>query len=204
MGRRFTTILAVEWQGVIDRSWNSESPLVFAHVVLTNTLGVRRDREIRERITRWMDLWERGLHVGLLRDEEAEGAAREVRAASGGEEEEEAVARSYHDTVMSGRLHQVVCRATNRDGVGFIFPDEQCTKTGRPVTEVLQEKHPDMRVPPCGKPCVRSIQGVKVSYQTVPLDFTEDDVTWVAPKAKETISQLNCLHSQRTYCAGEL
>ena len=30
--------------------------------------------------------------------------AREVRAASGGEEEDEAVARSYHDMVLSGKL----------------------------------------------------------------------------------------------------
>ena len=31
-------------------------PLVFAHVVLTKTLGVCRDREIRDKITRRMDL----------------------------------------------------------------------------------------------------------------------------------------------------
>ena len=42
VGRRFTEILAAEWRGVLYRSWNSERPLVFAHVVLTNTMGVRR------------------------------------------------------------------------------------------------------------------------------------------------------------------
>ena len=57
-------ILAVEWRGVISHSWNSERPLVFAHVVLTKTLGVRRARKIRASITRRMDLWERGQHVG--------------------------------------------------------------------------------------------------------------------------------------------
>ena len=44
VGRRFTAILNVEWQGVLDRSWNSKGPLVFAHIVLTKTLGVRRSR----------------------------------------------------------------------------------------------------------------------------------------------------------------
>ena len=39
-----------------------------------------------------MELWKRGLHVVLVGDAKAEGAAREVRAASGGEEEDEAVA----------------------------------------------------------------------------------------------------------------
>ena len=104
MGRRFTAILEEEWRGVISRSWNSERPLVFTHVVLTKTLGVRRAQEIRARITRCMDLWERGQHAGLVRDAEAEGAAREGRAAFSGEEEEVAVAQSFHKTVLSGKL----------------------------------------------------------------------------------------------------
>ena len=33
--------------GVLVRSWNSDRPLVFAHVVLKKMLGVRRAREIR-------------------------------------------------------------------------------------------------------------------------------------------------------------
>ena len=56
IGPRLTAILAAEWRGVISRIWNSERPLVFAHVVLTKTLGICRVREIRARITRWMDL----------------------------------------------------------------------------------------------------------------------------------------------------
>ena len=148
MGRRFRAILAVEWQRIIDRSWNSERPLFFAHVVPTKMLGVRRAWDIQARITRQMDLWERGLHAGLVGDAEAEGAARESRAASDGEEEEEAVVWSYHDTVLSGKFWQAVRRATDREGGGCFLLDDQCTKTGRPVAEVLREKHPDMCVPP--------------------------------------------------------
>ena len=85
-------ILAAEWRGVLGRSWNSERPLIFAHVVLTKTLGVHRAREIRDQITRRMDLWERGLHADLAGDAEEEGASREGRAASGGKEEDDAVA----------------------------------------------------------------------------------------------------------------
>ena len=93
-------------------------------------LGVCRAREIRVRITSWMDLWERVHHAGLVGDTEAEGAARERRAASGREEEDEAVARSYHGTVLSGKLPQAVCRATDREGGGFLLPDKQCMKNG--------------------------------------------------------------------------
>ena len=85
-----------------------------------------------------MDLWERGQHAGLVGDAEAEGVSREGRAASGGKEEEEAVARSYHDTVLSGKLRQAISQATDREGLGCILLDDQCTKTGRPVAEVLR------------------------------------------------------------------
>ena len=56
VGRRFTAILAAEWRGVISRSWNSKRPLVFAHVILTKSLGVCRARDVRERITCRMEL----------------------------------------------------------------------------------------------------------------------------------------------------
>ena len=138
MGRRFTAILVVEWREVISRSWNSEIPLVFAHVVLTKTLGVRRAWEIRARITRRMELWERGQHAGLVGDAEAEAAACEGRAAFSSEEEDDAVARSFHETVLSGKLRQAVRRATDREGGGCLLPGEKCTKTGRPVAEVLR------------------------------------------------------------------
>ena len=42
VGRRFKAILTAECQGVLGRSWNSKIPLVFAHVVITKILGVRR------------------------------------------------------------------------------------------------------------------------------------------------------------------
>ena len=76
LGRRFMAIMAAEWWEVLGRSWNCERPLVFAHVVPTKTLGVRRAKEIWEPITRWVDVWDRGLYAGLVGDVEAEGASR--------------------------------------------------------------------------------------------------------------------------------
>ena len=52
-----------------------------------------------------------------------EGTAREVRAASGGKEEYKVVARSYHDTVLSGSLSQAVHKATDREGGGCLLPE---------------------------------------------------------------------------------
>ena len=59
--------------------------------MLTKTLGFHRAQEIRARITRRMDLWERGQHAGLVGDTEAEGAAREGMAAFSGKEEDDAL-----------------------------------------------------------------------------------------------------------------
>ena len=167
---------------MIARSWNSKIQLVFTHVVLTKTLGVRRAREIRARINRCVDLWDRGQHAGLVGGAGAEGADREGRSTFSGEEEGDAVARGFHETVLSGKLRQAVCRATNRKGGGCLLPDDQCTKTGRPVAEVLWEKHPDMRVPPVENPTCEAFEEYEDVPKTVPLDFTEDDVMWITSK----------------------
>ena len=138
--------------GVLDRSWTSKRPFVFTHIILTKTLGIRRAQDIRPWITLCIDFWERGLHSGLIGDADPEGDAREGSAANGGEEEDDAVPRSYHNTVLSSKLRQAVCWATNREGRDCLLPGDQCTKTGRPVAEVLREKHPDMHVPPVENP----------------------------------------------------
>ena len=76
--------------------------------------------------------------MGLVGDAEAEGAAQEGRAAFSGEDEDDAVAWSFHETVLSGKLRQAVRRATDREGGGCLLPEEKCTKTGRLVAEVLR------------------------------------------------------------------
>ena len=85
-------------------------------------------------------------------DAYAEGDASEGRAASGREEEDEAISWRYHNTVMYSKLPQAVHQATGREGGGCLFPYDQCTKNGRPVAEVLREKHPDIRISPVNNP----------------------------------------------------
>ena len=129
-----------------------------------------------------MDLWKRGMHSGLVGNAEAGGVSREVRAASGGKEEYESVARSYHDAVLSVKLRQAIRRATNREGGGCLLPDDQCTKTGKPVSEVLWEKYLDMCVSPVDNPTCTTFEKYGEGPKTVPLDFMEDDMTRVASK----------------------
>ena len=89
------------------------------------------------------------------------------------------MARSYHDTVLYGKLRQAVRRATNREGGRCLLPGDQCTKTGQPVEEVLWENHPDMSFPPTENPTCTGFEKYGEVPETVPLEFTEDDFTWV-------------------------
>ena len=81
------TIMAVEGQGVLNRSWNSEIPLVFAQIFITNNLGICRARNIRASVASRMELWGRGIYTGMVAEAEEEYDAREIRA-TGVEEEE--------------------------------------------------------------------------------------------------------------------
>ena len=56
VGRRFTTLLDAKWKGVLDQKWDSKQPLIFSHMVLTNTLFTPKSREIRASIGLRLDL----------------------------------------------------------------------------------------------------------------------------------------------------
>ena len=92
------------------------------------------------------------------------------------------MARRYHNILLSGKLRQTVRWSTYREGGGCLLQDYQCTKTRQPVAEVLREKHLDMCVPPMEKSTCAAFEEYEVVTKTVPLDFTDDDVTWVASK----------------------
>ena len=103
-GCQFTAVLAEERRGVLDRKWDSERPLVFSHVVLTSTLRERKAREIRLIINHWLDLWEKGMHTGLVRDALVEGRSKEGHVERCKEEEEYRLARIFHITLISRKL----------------------------------------------------------------------------------------------------
>ena len=79
-------------------------------------------------------------------------------------------------------LHDALPISCNNIEGGCLLPEDQCTKTGRPVAEVLREKHPDMRVTPVKKPVCADFEKYGDVPETAPLNFTEDDVTWVTSK----------------------
>ena len=62
-------------------------------------------------------------------------------------EDDDAIARRYHSMVIDGRLRAAVRWATSRSGGGMLSPTDIDSKTGRPIIDVLRDKHPDCRTP---------------------------------------------------------
>ena len=116
--------------------------------------------------------------MGLVGDVEAEGASREGRAASGGDEEDEAVARSYHDTVLSGKLWQSECWATERESASSRMINAQ--RPGDRLQRSSGRINQTCSSPPVENPACAAFEEYGKVLETVPLDFTEDGVTWVA------------------------
>jgi hypothetical protein len=146
VGRRYyLTRLIDEFHQVRERKWNSERPLVFAAVVLQTTPGFCRARDIRQHLTRRMDLWDLGCYAALVDDTEA---GVRSRTSSPKTPDAETQAREFNASVLLGRLPSAVRNLTNRESGGVLEPDAACTKTGLPMLEVLQQKHPALREPP--------------------------------------------------------
>ena len=182
VGQRFVSMLALEWKGVRERSWNSERPIIFAACILRKKHSTARARDIRKRVSRQMDLWEEGMYSALV-NETAEEASRGGKNGMGKEGEFESMARRFSSTVMSGQLRKAVRMITSRDGGRVLVPEDLCTKTGRPVREVMQEKHPETRLPNLQDPnCVSYPEYPDGVPDVVPICCTSDCVAEMAPK----------------------
>ena len=70
------------------------------------------------------------------------------------------------------------------------YPRYVCTKTGRPVADVLQEKHSNMRVTPMEIPACAAFEEYEEVPKTVLHDFSENNVTWVASKLSGAAGEL--------------
>ena len=179
VGCRFVATLAQEFRGVKARTWNSKRPLVFVSVVLQMTPGVKRARDIRKRLGHRMDLWDQGKFTALVDDTETECQSQH---GTHSEPNEETLSRAFNAKVLSGRLREAVQTLTCRDQGGVLQPDDACTKTGRPVLDVLRSKHPAMRdpAPDLSDPDRGSFEPYDSVPEPVPLVITGDVVEEVA------------------------
>jgi hypothetical protein len=64
---RFLETLTSLWIGVVERCWNLERPLVFQAVILCRVWGVDRFHDVKPIIWGWLDAWDAGQHVALVK-----------------------------------------------------------------------------------------------------------------------------------------
>ena len=183
VGRRFLHMLVLEWQGVLKRDWNSEKPLAFPMVVLPTREGVKSAGSIRKLLTQRMDLWEQGKFQELVFDVEDE-VLRRVGARSRNYAEDERLAHSYNERVLSGRLRQAVRRLTERDSGGLLLPTDIDEKSGLCVEQVLRDKHPPLRDPDLTVANPGCFEEYDTTPATVPLSITAETVEKVAARMK--------------------
>jgi hypothetical protein len=128
-----------------------------------------------------MDLWDQGKFTALVDDTEDEVRSRHGTHPA---PDAESVARSYNSKVLGGRLRTAVRSLTQRGQGGVLQPDDTCSKTGKPVLEVLRGKHPAMRDPqPDMEDDARgSFEHYDEVPEAVPLVITGDVVEKVASR----------------------
>ena len=142
LGKRFVNLLANEFKGVRLRQWNSERVIVFAAVILNRRSNVKEAKEIKKVIQQRLDMWEAGQFTALC-NEVMKGAESVAPFCTAGDWKEdgvsENVAARYNSMVLSGKIRSAVRFATERGQGGPYSPDDACSKTGRPVIDVLRD-----------------------------------------------------------------
>jgi hypothetical protein len=199
LGHRVVSTLAKEFGGVRERKWNSERTLIFAACVLHKSLGVIRSRNIKRRVERRLQLWTDGHYDALVQD--IIGEAMRGAGSGRGTADKDIIARKYNSMVLDGKLRAAVRFATNRGGGGVLLPQDSCTKTGRPVMEVLRSQHPDTRIPDLEDPhCIAFEQYDEVPVE-IPTYCTTEDLKTLAlrmsgsagPSSFNAVMLRNCL-----------
>ena len=178
VGKRFVTRLAAEFKGVRERKWNSERPLIFAACVLRRKPGTIQAKDIRRRVENRLNLWEAGKFNALVQDIEAAA----MQSVGGGRRtvDPDQIARNYNASVLDGNIRAAVRSVTNRDGGGVLLPEDLCTKTGRPVFEVLESKHPDTRIPNLDDPNNIAFEEYEELPDPIPLECLPETLEKVA------------------------
>jgi hypothetical protein len=199
VGQQVVATLAREFRGVRERKWNSERALIFAMCVLRKSPGVICARDIKRRVERRLTLWIGGQYDALVQDIVGEA----MRGVGSGRDtaNEELIARKYNHMVLNGKLQAAVSFATARDGGGVLLPQDACTKTGRPVMEVLQLQHPDTRIPNLGDPDCIAFEQYDEVPMALPTDCTSEDLEALAlrmsrsagPNSFDDVMMRNCL-----------
>ena len=117
-----------------------------------------------------MDAWE-AKHYAMLVEDTLRSCTQYLTAVRR-EETAEYRAKTFHSLVLREKLRTAVRWITEREKGGVILPEDNCTKTGDRVMEVLHTKHPKAR--PLSAACMDVYPNNPP--EMVPVDITDDVV----------------------------
>jgi hypothetical protein len=122
-----------------------------------------------------MDAWLKNQHLMLVQD--TENTLERMLTKRQGMTTPEQRAKTFHQKVLKGDLRGAVRYITDREMGGVLLPDDKCSKTGLPVSDVLDSKHPMVRVPDAN-----ALPHYEELPEFIEVDVTEDSVEDTARK----------------------
>ena len=129
---RFLETLTHLWNGVVERRWNSERPLVFLACILQRVRGISRMHDIKPIIWGRLDAWDAERYVALVR--EVEEATLDVGGGGRGmrtwQEDTNSIRRKYHNMVLGGKVRVAMRMVTNRGSDDKYRPFDLDSKSG--------------------------------------------------------------------------
>ena len=172
-GKDFIHQLCEEFDGVIERKWNSERPLVFCLAMLQKKPGITQSSDIQKCLRHRLAEWKADKHKALV--ETTERLMLDAMSNSQGGTTQEERLKKYNQLMLLGNPRAAVRYLTDREGGGVLEPHTSSGKDDQTVEEALQSKHPETR-----KPGEEAFQLYDNLPELLNLDLNEKTVETVA------------------------
>ena len=150
--------------------------MIFAPCILRKMQGKKTFAETKPLIRGRLEAWKNGHYLALIKDIEEANLEDGWGTAHDREFKFEEAGKKYNSMIRRGQVRSAVGIVTNHDLGGLYLPTDKCTKTGRPVIDILREQHPEAMIPEESDFDEYSPQVTEESKTTMPLYFTEDNV----------------------------
>jgi hypothetical protein len=125
-----------------------------------------------------MDAWRDSKYSMLVQDTGRESTLEPLLSKKQGIVTPEQRSRTFHRKVLKGDLPGAVRYTTEREMGGVLLPDDdKCSKTGLPIADILESKHPHTR-----SPDANALPYYEHVSEFIEVDVTEDAVEKTARK----------------------
>ena len=145
-GNDFLDILNGLFKDVLARKHNMEMPLLFIACILHKQRGVIGYPKIKAIIAIRLALWTQG-KIDMLVQSVLDAYDANGPGGRGASQDLESKERAYQSLVDKGQISKAVRNLTNRHKGGLLRPGDIDAKSGEIVITVLQQKHPNARIP---------------------------------------------------------